>query len=60
MRWRVPDTDFVAHSAGVEELAGVLEAELASIEPTAARVRLYSTALGQWMDGTEPGRPVLV
>ena len=53
MRWRVPETDFVAHSAAVEELAGVLEAELAVIRPSAGRVRLYSTALGRWIDGTE-------
>ena len=53
MRWRIPETDFVAHSARVEELAGPLAAELASIRPTAGQVRFFSTALGRWMDGAE-------
>ena len=29
MRWRIPETDFVAHSAGVEDLAGPLAESLA-------------------------------
>jgi acyl transferase domain-containing protein len=53
MRWRVPETDFVAHSAGVEALAAVLAHDLAGIEPAAGRARLFSTALGRWMDGAE-------
>jgi acyl transferase domain-containing protein/acyl carrier protein len=53
MRWRVPETDFVAHSARVEELAGPLADGLASISPAAGHVPLYSTALSRWMDGTE-------
>ncbi|HEY2265812.1 MAG TPA: SDR family NAD(P)-dependent oxidoreductase, partial [Streptosporangiaceae bacterium] len=53
MRWRVPESDFVAHSAGVEGLGGVLAAELAGIHPQAGRVPLLSTAVGRWMDGTE-------
>ncbi|HEY2263592.1 MAG TPA: SDR family NAD(P)-dependent oxidoreductase, partial [Streptosporangiaceae bacterium] len=53
MRWRVPETDFVAHSSGVEELAPVLAAGLAGVRPSAGRARLYSTALGRWMDGAE-------
>ena len=53
MRWRVPETDFVAHSAGVEALAAVLADDLAGIEPAPGRARLFSTALGRWMDGAE-------
>ena len=53
MRWRVPETDFVAHSSRVAELAEGLAGDLASIQPVAGRVRLFSTALGRWMDGTE-------
>jgi acyl transferase domain-containing protein len=53
LRWRVPQTDFVAHSARVEELAGPLAAGLASVRPEAGRVPLFSTAECRWMDGTE-------
>ena len=53
MRWRVPETDFVAHSSRVEELAGVLAGELASVRPSEGRARLFSTALGRWTDGPE-------
>jgi acyl transferase domain-containing protein/thioesterase domain-containing protein/acyl carrier protein len=53
MRWRIPATDFVAHSARVEELAGVLTAELASIRPAAGLVPMFSTALGRWVGGPE-------
>src|SRR2546423_5895007 len=55
MRWRIPATDFVAHSSGVEELAGVLAGQLAPIRPAAGRFRLLSTALSRWMDGPELG-----
>jgi acyl transferase domain-containing protein len=53
MRWRIPETDFVAHSARVADLASVLAEELAAIRPAAGRVPLYSTARCQWMDGTD-------
>ncbi|BBB02251.1 putative modular polyketide synthase [Actinacidiphila reveromycinica] len=53
MRWRVPDTDFVAHSARVESLEPLLAAELADIRPASGHVPLYSTAESRWMDGTE-------
>ncbi|BBB02252.1 putative modular polyketide synthase [Actinacidiphila reveromycinica] len=53
MRWRVPDTDFVAHSARVEGLEPLLAAELAGIRPVSGRVPLYSTAESRWMDGAE-------
>ena len=53
MRWRIPETDFVAHSAGVEDLAGPLAESLAALRPVAGRVPLYSSALCRWMDGPE-------
>jgi acyl transferase domain-containing protein len=53
MRWRIPETDFVAHSAGVQALAGVLTEGLSSIRPAIGRVPLFSTALSRWMDGSE-------
>ncbi|HEY7147660.1 MAG TPA: SDR family NAD(P)-dependent oxidoreductase, partial [Streptosporangiaceae bacterium] len=53
MRWRIPESDFTAHSAGVQELAGVLAEGLAGISPAPGQVPLYSTALCRWMDGTE-------
>src|SRR5262249_13008057 len=53
LRWPVPDSDFVAHSAAAGELAGPLAAELAGIIPAAGRVRLFSTVTGRWMDGAE-------
>ena len=53
MRWRVPETGFVAHSAQVEELAAPLAAGLAFIRPVAGRVPLFSTAYCRWVDGAE-------
>ncbi|HEY7144815.1 MAG TPA: acyltransferase domain-containing protein, partial [Streptosporangiaceae bacterium] len=53
MRWRVPESDFVAHSAGVEGLAEVLAEGLAEISPGPGRAAFYSTALSRWMDGPE-------
>ena len=53
LRWPVPDSDFVAHSAAAGDLAGPLAAELAGICPAAGRVRLFSTVTGRWMDGAE-------
>jgi len=53
MRWRVPDTDFVAHSAMVEGLESVLAAELGSVRPVAGRVPLYSTVESRWVQGPE-------
>ncbi|WP_435137881.1 type I polyketide synthase [Actinacidiphila sp. bgisy144] len=55
MRWPIPVSDFVAHSAGVEALAGVLAERLAGITPGPGRVPLYSTVECRWMDGTELG-----
>ncbi|MGD0607573.1 MAG: beta-ketoacyl synthase N-terminal-like domain-containing protein, partial [Streptosporangiaceae bacterium] len=51
LRWPVPDSDFIAHSAAAAGLAGPLAAELAGICPVPGRVRLLSTVTGQWMDG---------
>ncbi len=53
LRWRIPATDFVAHSAMVEGLAPVLAESLAGIAPAAGQVPLYSTVEGRWMDGPE-------
>ncbi|AGL16004.1 type I polyketide synthase [Actinoplanes sp. N902-109] len=55
MRWRIPETDFVAHSPAVEPLAAVLAAELAGITPQAGRVPMVSTVTGDWISGTETG-----
>jgi len=53
LRWPVPDTDFVAHSVRVEELATPLAVALAPIRPAVAATRLCSTVTGRWMDGPE-------
>ncbi len=53
LRWRVPETDFVAHSAQVEPLAGPLAESLAAVRPTAGQIPLYSTVTGRRMDGPE-------
>ncbi|WP_409180804.1 type I polyketide synthase [Amycolatopsis sp. VS8301801F10] len=53
LRWRVPETDFVAHSAAVEPLEGVLADELGGIEPQAGRVPMMSTVTGGWVSGEE-------
>ncbi|ANP49915.1 polyketide synthase [Streptomyces griseochromogenes] len=53
LRWRIPETDFVAHSPAVEPLAVVLERELAGIAPRAGRVPMVSTVTGEWVSGPE-------
>jgi acyl transferase domain-containing protein len=53
MRWPVPDTDFIAHSARAGELAGPLTAALGTIRPAVGHARLYSTVTGRWMDGPD-------
>ncbi|MEU6236202.1 type I polyketide synthase, partial [Kitasatospora sp. NPDC047058] len=53
MRWRVPVTDFVAHSPAVEPLEAVLAEELAGIAPQAGRVPMISTVTGEWLTGPE-------
>nr|WP_329956167.1 polyketide synthase [Catenulispora pinistramenti] len=53
MRWRVPETDFVAHSAGVETLESALARDLADVVPDAGRVPFFSTALSRWVPGDE-------
>ncbi|MEU6238186.1 type I polyketide synthase, partial [Kitasatospora sp. NPDC047058] len=53
MRWRVPVTDFVAHSPAVEPLEAVLAEELAGIVPQAGRVPMISTVTGEWLTGPE-------
>ncbi|WP_308129987.1 type I polyketide synthase [Kitasatospora aureofaciens] len=53
LRWRIPATDFVAHSPAVEPLAAMLESELAGITPQAGRMPMISTVTGEWLSGTE-------
>ncbi|MFF2077428.1 type I polyketide synthase [Kitasatospora sp. NPDC058162] len=53
LRWRIPETDFVAHSPAVEPLETVLAGELAGIAPRAGRVPMISTVTGEWLTGTE-------
>ncbi len=53
MRWRIPETDFVAHSPAVEPLAAVLESDLAGITPRNGRVPMASTVTGGWVTGEE-------
>jgi acyl transferase domain-containing protein len=52
MRWRIPETDFVAHSPRVAELAPVLAGELAGVRPAEGEVPFFSTVHCRWMDGT--------
>jgi mycoketide-CoA synthase len=53
LRWRMPQTDFVAHSTRVEELAGVLTADLAGLRPNAGQIPFFSTVTSRWMTGAE-------
>ena len=53
LRWRIPQTDFVAHSARVEELRDGLVRDLAEIRPQAGRVAMFSTVTGRRVDGPE-------
>ncbi|MFF7756279.1 type I polyketide synthase [Streptomyces sp. NPDC007971] len=53
LRWRIPETDFVAHSPAVEPLAAHLGEELAGIAPRAGRVPMASTVTGGWVSGEE-------
>ncbi|WP_410600944.1 type I polyketide synthase [Amycolatopsis sp. lyj-90] len=55
LRWRIPATDFVAHSPAVDSLAEVLAAGLASIVPRTGRVPMMSTVTGEWVSGAELG-----
>ncbi|GAB1818702.1 hypothetical protein HerbRD11066_18660 [Herbidospora sp. RD11066] len=53
MRWRIPDTDFVAHSPRVAELEEALVTELAGIRPQTGRVPLFSAVTGRRHDGDD-------
>ena len=53
LRWRVPASDFVAHSAAVDPVEADLLRDLAQIRPAAGQVGFFSTARGRWMDGAE-------
>src|SRR5205085_2205286 len=51
MRWPVPASDFVAHSAQMDGLEEELAEGLAGVVPGPGRVRLLSTVTGEWADG---------
>jgi acyl transferase domain-containing protein len=53
MRWRIPATDFVAHSANVAGLGPVLERDLAGLEPRAGDIKMFSTVDVRWVGGEE-------
>ncbi len=53
LRWRVPASDFVAHSAAVDPVEADLRRDLALVRPAAAQVSFFSTVHGRWMDGPE-------
>ncbi|HEX6527901.1 MAG TPA: SDR family NAD(P)-dependent oxidoreductase, partial [Streptosporangiaceae bacterium] len=53
LRWRVSETDYVAHSAQVAALAGSLAEGLAEVRPATGRVPMFSTVHCRWLDGTE-------
>jgi acyl transferase domain-containing protein/thioesterase domain-containing protein len=53
LRWPIPATDFVAHSARVEGLEQTLSHDLAGISPRAGQVRLFSTVRCEWVHGPE-------
>jgi acyl transferase domain-containing protein len=53
MRWPIPATDFVAHSANLAGLGPVLTAGLAGLRPRAGDIRMFSTVRSRWVDGAE-------
>nr|WP_272933129.1 type I polyketide synthase [Streptomyces sp. SN-593] len=53
MRWRVPEQDFIAHSAQVDVLAEPLRERLADVVPSAGTIPFLSTVTGEWTDGRE-------
>ncbi|WP_349256013.1 type I polyketide synthase [Pseudonocardia sp.] len=53
MRWQIPQTDFVAHSARVEPLRDGLVRDLAGLEPRTGRAALFSSVTGCRIDGPE-------
>ncbi len=53
LRWRVPASDFVAHSAAVDPVEADLRRDLAEVRPAPGQVAFFSTVHGRWMDGTE-------
>ena len=53
LRWAIPETDYVAHSARVEELAAGLADHLAGVRPAEGEIPLLSTVRCRWMDGTQ-------
>jgi acyl transferase domain-containing protein/surfactin synthase thioesterase subunit/short-subunit dehydrogenase len=52
-RWRVPEQDFVAHSAQVEELAEPIRAALSDLRPGTAEIPFFSTVTCEWAAGPD-------
>ncbi|HEY2240538.1 MAG TPA: type I polyketide synthase, partial [Streptosporangiaceae bacterium] len=52
LRWAIPETDFVAHSPQVDDLAGPLAEQLGGLRPVAGDIPLYSTVTNGWAEGT--------
>ncbi|GAB1639953.1 hypothetical protein KRMM14A1259_03760 [Krasilnikovia sp. MM14-A1259] len=55
LRWRIPVTDFVAHSAGIDGIAATLVESLAGIQPAEARIPMFSTVECRFVEGPELG-----
>ncbi len=53
LRWRVPASDFVAHSATVDPVEADLLRDLADVRPVSGSAGFFSTVHNRWMDGTE-------
>ena len=60
LRWPVPASDFVAHSAAVQGLAGALAEGLAGLDPQPGQVPMFSTVHSRWVQGTRTRRRLLV
>ncbi|MBB4689245.1 type I polyketide synthase [Amycolatopsis jiangsuensis] len=53
MRWRIPQTDFVAHSRLCEPVEAVLAETLSDLRPTTGAVPFFSTVENRWLTGPE-------
>ena len=55
LRWRIPASDFVAHSPAVDRLAPVMARDLAGLAPRPGQVAMFSTVTGEWVEGRDLG-----
>jgi acyl transferase domain-containing protein/acyl carrier protein len=53
LRWPVPASDYIAHSAAVQDLEEPLTRGLQDLNPQPGRVPLYSTVTGDLIDGED-------